>query len=60
MQTEIREGWIYFKKNGKIEIQEMLNHGSIELVFNDGNVNYINISTKKNYNTDWTDQRYIH
>lgn len=47
MQTEIREGWIYFKKNGKIEIQEMLNHGSIGLVFNDGNVNYINISTKK-------------
>lgn len=47
MEIDVKQGWLYFLKNGKIEVEEMLQHGSIELVFQDGNVVYINKTIKK-------------
>ncbi len=47
MEVEIKKGRIYFIKNGIIETEEMLQHGSMELIFQNGDVVYINKTTKK-------------
>lgn len=44
---EVGDGWLYFKKNGKIEVEEIVQHGSIELVCQDGKVIYVNKTIKR-------------
>lgn len=46
-QEKIEEGWIYYMKNGIIKKEPMVDYGSKEFIFNNGQVEYINTCSKK-------------